>query len=76
MIPTAEQCIAEHLLSNDVALLRRLGNRRAALLRELHQIDRDIIQTSERIGVTHNAMYASSPQWGQVCYTAIGANTQ
>ncbi len=57
------QNIASHLLEGDLTRLKRLGDRRAVLLRELQRIDIEINETSSNIGELHNACYSGSVLW-------------
>ena len=57
------QNIASHLLDGDLSRLKRLGDRRAVLLRELQRIELEISETSTNIGELHNACYAGSILW-------------
>lgn len=57
------QNIASHLLDGDLTRLKRLGDRRAILLRELQRIELEINETSTNIGELHNACYAGSILW-------------
>lgn len=58
--------IAGQLIDNDVARLKRLGDQRAALVREIQRVDIQIRETSDHLLELHNKVY---PCIRGACYT-------
>jgi hypothetical protein len=49
--------VIDQLIDNDVARLKRLGEQRSSLLRELQRVDSAIQETSDHLVQVHNEQY-------------------
>lgn len=55
--------LSNHVAGSDLARLKRLGDRRAALLRELQRINTEIQETAKDVSEISNGLYERSVYW-------------